>query len=141
MGRGGPLSAQQGREIGIQAIGTASDPVLGVGAVYAAFRTSTRARLSLTAGAGASAGELALRGELLGHFMLSPNKRKGSGPYFAAGVAAVGGQVDRGYLVLTLGIEQSPGAESGWAAELGVGGGVRLALGYRWRRLRIGRIP
>ena len=136
-----PLAAQQPHEIGIQAIGTASDPVAGVGALYGALRTSNRTRLSVTGGVGGSAGELAFRAELLGHFLLSPNKRRGTGPYFAAGVAAVGGPVERGYLVLTLGVEQRPGGGAGWAAEVGVGGGLRLALGYRWRRLRAGRLP
>ncbi len=135
-----PLTAQQAREVGIQGIVTASDPVLGVGGLYGALRTSNRTRLSVTGGVGASAGELAFRAELLGHFLLSPNKRKGTGPYFAAGVAAVGGPVDRGYLVLTLGVEQRPGGGSGWAAEAGVGGGVRVAVGYRWRR-RSDRLP
>ena len=136
-----PLAAQQAREIGIQAIGTASDPVLGVGALYGALRTSNRTRVSVTGGVGGSAGELAFRAELLGHFLLSPNKRNGPGPYFAAGVAAVGGPLERGYLVLTLGVEQRPGGGAGWAAEAGVGGGFRLALGYRWRRLRSRLLP
>jgi hypothetical protein len=136
-----PLAAQQAHEIGVQGIGTASDPVLGVGALYGALRTSNRTRLSFSGGVGGSAGELAFRTELLGHFLLSPNKRKGTGPYFAAGVAAVGGPVERGYLVLTLGIEQRPGGGTGWALEAGVGGGFRLALGYRWRSLRDGRLP
>jgi hypothetical protein len=135
-----PLAAQA-REFGIQAIGTASDPALGVGALYGALRTSNRTRLSVTAGVGGSAGELAFRAELLGHFLLSPNKRHGTGPYFAAGVAGVGGPVDRGYLVLTLGVEQRPGSGSGWVAEAGVGGGFRLALGYRWRRHGSARLP
>jgi hypothetical protein len=133
-----PLSGQQTREFGIQAIGTASDPALGVGALYGALRTSNRTRLSGSGGLGGSAGEVAFRAELLGHFLLSPNKRKGTGPYFAAGVAAVGGPVDRGYLVLTLGVEQRPGTGSGWVAEVGVGGGFRVALGYRWRRRSVG---
>jgi hypothetical protein len=136
-----PLSAQQIREYGVQTIGTASGPVLGVGALYGAVRTSNRTRLSVTAGLGGSEGEVAFRAELLGHFLLSPNKRKGTGPYFAAGVAAVGGAVDRGYLVLTLGLEQRPGAGSGWAMEAGVGGGFRVALGYRWRKQRSRSLP
>jgi hypothetical protein len=59
--------------------------------------------------------------------------------YGAGGVAVAGGPVDQGYVVLTLGIEGRPGARSGWFAEAGVGGGVRLALGYRWRRVPPGR--
>ena len=136
-----PLWAQQTREFGVQTIGTASTPVLGVGALYGALRTSNRTRLSVTAGLGGSAGEVAFRAELLGHFLLSPNKLQGTGPYFAAGIAGVGGPVDRGYLVLTVGLEQRPGRRAGWVAEAGVGGGFRVALGYRWRRHPSARLP
>jgi hypothetical protein len=137
---GTPLSAQ-GREIGVQAIGTTSDPALGVGALYGGIRTSNRTRLSATVGAGLSSGEAAYRGEIMGQFLLSPNKRVGSGLYLGGGVAAVGGPVERGYLVLYIGMEGRPGGTTGWAAEVGIGGGLRLALGYRWRRLRSGRMP
>lgn len=129
----GPSVAQQGREIGVQAIATTSDPVLGVAAAYAALRTSGRTRLSASLGAGVSAGDLAWRGEVLGHFLLSPEERRTAGLYFAGGVAAVEGPVSRGYLVLTVGLEGRPRASSGWQVEVGVGGGVRLAAGYRWR--------
>ncbi len=136
-----PMPAQQAREIGVQALATASDPALAVGALYAALRPSTRTRLSVSAGAGISSGEPAVRGELLGHFLLSPNKLVGTGLYFAGGVAVVAGPVERGYLVLTLGIEDRPGAANGWMAELGVGGGARVALGYRWRGRRQAALP
>jgi hypothetical protein len=46
----------------------------------------------------------------------------------------VDGPVSRGYLVLTLGIEERPRSSSGWALELGIGGGARIGFGYRWRR-------
>ena len=127
-------TAQQVREFGVQAVATFSDPVLGVLAGYGALRTLGRTRLSLSLGAGSSDGRLAVRGELLGHFLLSPAARRKPGFYLAGGIAGVGGTVDRGYLVLTAGVEQSPGGASGWAVEAGVGGGVRVSLGYRWRR-------
>lgn len=133
---GFPLSAQQGREVGLQAIGTVSDPAVAVAAVYGGIRASARTRLSASAGAGASAGDLVFRGEVLGHFLLSPARSEGPGFYFAGGVAAMAGPVNRGYLVLTAGLEDRPGAGAGWAAEVGVGGGVRVALGYRWRWLQ-----
>jgi hypothetical protein len=136
-----PMPAQQAREIGVHALATASDPGLVVGALYAALRPSTRTRVSVSAGAGISSGEAAVRGELLGHFLLSPNKLAGTGLYFAGGVAVVAGPVERGYLVLTLGIEDRPGGASGWMAELGVGGGARVALGYRWRGRRQPALP
>jgi hypothetical protein len=129
-------TAQQGTEIGAQAIGTASDPGLAVLGGYAALRTSSRTRLSATLGAGVMAEELAWRGEALLHFLVSPARLRGPGFYLAGGLAAVEGPVSRGYLVLTLGLEDRPGAESGWAVELGVGGGPRLGLAYRWRQLR-----
>jgi hypothetical protein len=128
-----PAGAQQVRELGIQAIGTLSDPALGVGGVYAGWRPTRRARLSASLGLGGSAGRTAWRGELLGHFLLAPTRREGAAMYLAAGVAAVGGAADEGYLVLALGIEGRPGAPSGWFAEAGVGGGARVSAGYRWR--------
>lgn len=136
-----PLTAQQGKELGVQLIATASEPALAVAGVYAAVRTSARTRVSVAAGAGVSSGDPAFRGEVLGHFLLSPDEREGPGLYFAGGVAAVEGPVDRGYLVLTVGLEGSPAATSGWAIELGVGGGVRMMLGYRWRRSPTPRNP
>jgi hypothetical protein len=131
-----PLAGQQGRELGIHAVATASDPALAVAGLYGGIRASTRTRVSATAGAGFSSGDLAFRGEILGHFLLSPLQQRGVGFYVAAGVAGVAGPIDRGYVVLTAGLEDRPGGESGWAAELGIGGGVRVGLGYRWRSLR-----
>lgn len=125
--------AQQVKELGVQAVGTLSDPALAVAGVYAGWRPTRRARLSASVGLGGSDGETAWRGELLGHFLLAPTRRSGAGVYLAGGVAAVGGAADRGYLVLAVGIETRPGAPSGWFAEAGVGGGPRLAVGYRRR--------
>lgn len=128
-----PLPAQQITEVGVQAIGTASDPALAVAGGYAALRVSRRFRLSAGAGLGGSDGAKAWRGELLAHFLLAPRARSGVGGYGAAGLAVVGGPVDQGYLVLTLGVEARPGRRTGWFLEAGVGGGARLAAGYRWR--------
>jgi hypothetical protein len=136
-----PLAAQQGEELGVQLVASASHPALAVLGVYGGARTSVRTRVSATAGVGVSDGDAAFRGEVLGHFLLSPNQRNGPGFYFAGGVAMVEGPVDQGYLVLTVGLEDRPGAGSGWAVEAGVGGGARVLLGYRWRRLRPPRAP
>jgi hypothetical protein len=134
-----PLAAQRVRELGVQAIGTLSDPGLAVAGVYGALRPSARTRVSVSAGAGVSGGEAAGRGELLGHFLVSPGATRGVGAYAAAGVAVVAGPVGRGYLVLSLGLEGSPGASQGWAVEAGVGGGARVGLGWRWRWPGAGR--
>jgi hypothetical protein len=136
-----PAAAQGGREIGVQATVTASDPALAVAGLYGGIRTSARTRLSAALGAGVSDGDPAARAEILGHFLLSPGQDRGAGFYFAGGVAAVGGPVASGYLVLAAGLEERPAARSGWAMELGVGGGVRVALGYRWRWFRMPATP
>jgi hypothetical protein len=137
--RARPASAQRILELGVQGIATAADPAVGVAGVYGAIRTSFRTRVSASVGAGVSDGAAAWRGELLAHFLLNPTRLRGAGVYGAGGVAVAGGPVDQGYVVLTLGIEGRPGARSGWFAEAGVGGGARLALGYRWRRVPPGR--
>jgi hypothetical protein len=128
-----PAGAQQVRELGIQAIGTLADPALAVGGLYVGWRPAKRARLSASLGLGGSGGDVAWRGELLGHFLLAPTRRAGSAIYLAGGVAAVGGRTDQGYLVLAAGVEGRPGAATGWFLEAGVGGGARLSAGYRWR--------
>ena len=130
-----PADAQHIVELGVQGLATAADPAVAVGGVYGALRTSLRTRVSAALAAGVSGGDGAWRGELLAHFLLNPTRRRGAGLYGAGGIAVAGGPVDEGYVVLTLGVEGRPGAPSGWFAEAGVGGGARLALGYRWRRL------
>jgi len=129
-----PGAAQQIREIGIQVIGTFSDPALAVAGAYGALRFGGRTRFSASLGAGISDGDLAWRGELLAHFLLSPEERRKPGFYFSGGVAGIDGPVSRGYVVLALGVEERPRAGSGWVVEAGLGGGFRLVLGYRWRR-------
>lgn len=133
-----PAGAQQARELGLQVLGTASDPALVAAGIYGALRPTSRVRLSAAAAVGRAGGDPAWRGELLAHFLLAPRTRRGIGVYGAAGIAAVGGPVDEGYLVLALGAETRPGAGSGWFLEAGVGGGARLALGFRRRWFRGG---
>jgi hypothetical protein len=132
-----PAAAQHGREIGVQATVTVSDPALAVAGAYAALRTSARTRVSVNLGAGIAAGEPAGRAEVLGHFLLNPGQPKGAAFYFAGGLAAVTGPVPGGYLVVSAGLEERPGRHAGWALEVGVGGGFRVAAGYRWRWIRV----
>jgi hypothetical protein len=129
-----PLAAQRVTELGLHALVAAADPALVVGGAYAALRPTRRLRLAITAAAGGSEAGFAARGELLGHFLLDPTARSGAGVYAGGGVAGVAGGPDEGYVVLLLGFESRPGSSAGWAAEVGVGGGVRVAVGYRWRR-------
>jgi hypothetical protein len=133
LGSGHPLAAQRGWEAGVQAIGTFSEPALAVAGAFGALRTSARTRIAAFVGAGVSDERIAWRGELLGHFLFSPDKQRGSAFYLAGGIAGVEGPASRGYLTLLLGLEDRPGGTSGWAVEAGVGGGFRVALAYRWR--------
>lgn len=138
MAAGAPVSAaagQQVRELGAQALATASDPVLVGGGVWAGLRPSLRLRIGATLAAGLAGGRAAGRGELVAHFLVNPTAATGLTPYLGGGVAGVVDSAERGYLVALVGIEGRPGARAGWAVELGVGGGARLALAYRWRRL------
>jgi hypothetical protein len=130
-----PARAQWVTELGLQAVMTTSTPVLVGGGLYAAARTSQRLRVALSLAGGVADDEAAGRGELAGHFLLNPAARNGIGAYAGGGVAGVVGPRDTGYLLLLLGVEARPGAAAGWALELGVGSGLRIAGGYRWRRL------
>ena len=128
-----PATAQHAWDAGVQVVGTLSDPELAAGGGYGALRVSRRTRLAGYLGAGVSDDRLAWRGELLGHFLLSPDEPRRPGFYLGAGLAAVEGAVSRGYLVLTAGLEGRPAGASGWALEAGVGGGFRVNIAYRWR--------
>lgn len=133
-----PAAAQRIPELGVQATVLAADPGSVVFGGYGALRMSLRSRVSLAAGAGVSSGEATVRGEALAHFLLNPTRPRGAGLYVAGGLALVEGPVDEGYVVLTLGLESRPGAPSGWFVETGIGGGIRLAGGFRHRWLPAG---
>ena len=133
-----PVAAQRIAELGVQATALAANPGSMVGGIYAALRTSSRTRISIGAGVGAALGRAVVRGELLAHFLLNPTRRRGVAPYVAGGVALESEPVEEGYVVLTLGLESQPGAKSGWFVEAGVGGGARVAVGFRYRRLPAG---
>jgi hypothetical protein len=130
-----PVAAQRIAELGVQATVLIANPGSMVAGVSGALRTSSRTRVSVGAGVGGALGETVVRGELLAHFLLNPTRRQGVAPYVAGGVAVESGPVAEGYLVLTLGLESRPGAKSGWFVETGVGGGARIAVGFRHRHL------
>lgn len=132
-----PLAAQQQavREYGVGAVATWADPAVYTAGLTASIRPASRTRIALYAGGGVSDGEGVARAELLGHFLLNPRSTHAAF-YGGGGVAGVfGSGYADGYLVLLLGVEGSPGGSGGWFAEAGVGGGARLAVGYRWRKL------
>jgi hypothetical protein len=125
-------AAQQAREFGIQGVVVAEDPAFVAGGLFAGLRTTRRMRLAATASVGSADGSTAWRGELLGHFLLNPGSRRAPGVYAGGGVA-VAGPDERGYVVILVGLEGTPGGRSGWAVEAGLGGGFRASVGWRWR--------
>jgi hypothetical protein len=134
-----PAWAQEpaGLEAGVHGLTLLEDPAWVGGGVYGAYRPGGKARFALTIDAGTLDGRLAGRSELLAHFLLAPGRRRGVGLYGLGGIAGVAGPRDQGYLVIGLGIERAPGGGSGWAVEAGVGGGARITVGWRWRRLAL----
>ncbi len=129
----GPLAAQAPRELGIGALTLIRDSSLVGGAVYGALRISPRTRLALAGGLGGGPGGLGGRAELAGHFLLNPLDRQGWGIYGGGGLAVEQRGNTRGFVELLLGAESRPGSSHGWVIEAGLGGGVRLALGWRTR--------
>ena len=107
-------------------------PELGV-----ARRLGGQGRFAVTAACGDYERALGVRLEATVQFLLRPAELRGIGPYGGLGLAFVGSDGARGasYLTALLGVDTGPGARAGWYAELGLGGGVRLALGRRFRRI------
>jgi hypothetical protein len=137
--RPAPLAAQRGFDVQGQAlslVGAAAFVGAGAGA---GVRLGPGTRVSLAAAGGwlESAGA-AGRVEALVTYHLASFGRPRPSFYGGAGVGVTGDESDvAGHLVLVLGVEARPGG--GWFLETGVGGGVRVALGYRvtwWRRVR-----
>lgn len=138
----GPLAAQGngGMWVGqVQAAATtASAPFVGAG-LGGGVRSRGRSGAYVTVNAGSSGNALAFRGELAAVFHLDPARRAGWAAYGGGGVALEWSDSRSAqYVLLLVGIEAAPRASRGWFAELGVGGGLRAAAGYRLRRLPSG---
>lgn len=129
-------AAAQVREWQVQALGIATGERFAGGGVGFAVR-ALRTRIGLSASVGALDGAFAGRGELLVSYHLNPTRRRGVTPYAGAGAAVVVTRdASREFVVALLGVEGQPGARAGWFAEVGVGGGVRIAAGARIRTRR-----
>lgn len=129
-----PVSAQVTKERGAQVTALSGRPAfLGAGVVWG-WRPGLRDRVVIHGALGAAEHQMAARVEASWQFMLSPRTERGVGAYVGGGIAGQFAETSHGWLLLTAGLEQNPGGSRGWSLELGVGGGMRLALGYRWRR-------
>ena len=106
-------------------------PGLGV-----ARRSGGQARLALAVAGGDYERALGVRVEATAQFLLRPTERRAAAPYAGLGLTFVGAEGAPGasYLTALVGVEAAPGARAGGYAELGLGGGVRLVLGWRFRR-------
>jgi hypothetical protein len=130
----GRLAAQVKHDVGLQLTGATGRPaILGLGPVWA-WRPGLRDRVLLHVGLGVAEHQLATRAEAQWQFLLQPLARTGVGVYAGAGLAGQAAETTKGWIVAVLGVESRPGGPAGWTAELGIGGGIRAALGYRWRR-------
>jgi hypothetical protein len=99
-------------------------------------RPSTQGRAAVRVAGGVLSGDAALRVDVTGEFLVLPDARRGVSPYLGLGVSYLGAAHRRGSgaLVALLGLEAPEGQIGGWFGELGLGGGLLIRAGYRWRR-------
>jgi hypothetical protein len=132
-----PLAAQRGRDVQVFAVVLARDSSSVGAGVGAGLRFGRGLRLAASVAGGWLAPDAWVgRAEALLGYHLYPVRRAGAGWYLGGGVAAelARGRV-RGLVVALMGVEVRPWRRGGLFAEVGVGGGARLAVGYRMTRL------
>ena len=132
----GPSRAQSVTETQLWGTAVASKPAFYGAGFGISWRDALRNRFAPAVAFGTFGdGRFGARADLAYQFLLDPAKQTGSAVYGGGGISAV---VRRGrvtpYVLLVLGIEHAPGGRGGTFLELGVGGGARLAIGYRWRK-------
>jgi hypothetical protein len=131
-----PVRAQGAPQWWLGALGTTTGPrVKFVGAGPGVGVSPTpRVSLRLLAAGGWSGGGAAGRAEALAAFSLAPWSGRGLEPYVAGGLAATASRGGiRGYATAMVGLALATQRRAGWFGEIGVGGGLRLAAGIRWR--------
>ena len=102
------------RELGLEAYTLRATPDRIGGALYAGWRVSSRARVSLFGGVDGGDGGTAGRVEGLVHFLLAPDRKKGVGIYGAGGLATdIAGRTEA-RIVALIGVEAAPGGRRGW---------------------------
>jgi opacity protein-like surface antigen len=116
-------------------IGAAATPDYGGVGMGLYRRAAGRLSYGATATAGTSAGRFTLRTEGMLLFNLDPGRQSGVAPYGGGGVVwRLVDDQSAGFLLILVGIESAPASSSGWFVELGVGAGLRGAVGWRTRR-------
>jgi hypothetical protein len=130
------LRAQGWQEAQLWGAGIASRPAFGGLGVALAWRDAGRSRLLASLATGAQSPGGAVRAELAYHFLLDPARTRGNAVYGGGGLALVIGPDGRRhpYVQLLVGAENTPGGRHGTFIEAGLGGGVRVAIGFRWRK-------
>ena len=103
-----------------------------------AYRPGGQSRVALAVAAGTAAGRAAARAQLTLQFLVTPAARTGVGLYAGLGAALTArrGSPGAGFVAVLVGLEGAPGRRRGsqnWYVELGLGGGVRAAAGWRVR--------
>lgn len=129
-----PAVAQQGVEWQGQAVGVVTaDRFAGAGPGVA-WRTTRRLRFAAAVSAGGTAAGAAVRAEGTATFHVTTARPNRLAPY-AGGGAAVTADAEgvRERLVVLIGVEGRPGHRVGWFVDVGVGGGLRFSLGFRFR--------
>jgi hypothetical protein len=134
LGAQGPAPLQ-GRELAAAATVVLARHTFWGSELGLAKRAGGQGRVAVTAAGGSYEHALGVRCEATAQFLLRPGERSGAGPYAGLGLAFVGGAGARGasYLTALVGVESAPAARAGWYGELGLGGGVRVAVGRRFR--------
>lgn len=102
------------------------------------LRTAGGTRGTVSFGAGVLGDSATARIEGAVEYQLVPRARGRPGFYFGAGLTGVVGAGRGGYLLLFVGLEQSPGYGGGWAVEAGLGGGIRIRGAWHFRRFPAG---
>ena len=138
LGAPGSLRAQapQATELGAGATVVLAHRAFWGAELGVARRPGGQGRFAVTAACGDYEHALGVRIEATAQFLLQPGERRGAGPYGGLGLAFMGADGTRGasYLTALLGVEAAPGGRGGWYVEAGLGGGVRVVAGRRFRR-------
>jgi hypothetical protein len=125
-------------EVGFGAAAAVARHTFAGGELGLAYRPGGQTRVALAVAAGTDAGRGAGRAQLTMQFLVTPAARRGVGLYSGLGAAlkARRGSAGAGFVALVLGLEGTPGRRQGWQnwyLEVGLGGGVRVAAGWRVR--------